>query len=592
MFGRSRAVVGLDIGSSAVKAVELKGSGKSFKVTAFGIEPVPPDSIVDGAIIDGAAVADAIRRLFESKNIRTKDVAASLAGNAVIVKKITLPKMTEQELAESIYWEAEQYIPFDIQDVNLDYQVVGQGSGAAAGTMDVLLVAAKKEKIADYTGVITQAGRVAGHRRRRRLRAAERLRGQLRARRRRMVVALVNFGASAVNINILSGGQSLFTRDISIGGNAYTDALQRELNVPYETADALKRGLHVEGYSMELARPTIRAVTENVLLEIQKTFDFFRGTTGSDRIDRLVVSGGASRVDGFVDMLAERFDSHVELFDPFKKVSFDADKFGVTVGCRRAGDFRRGRGPGAPQGGRPMIRINLLSVEKPIAATASQRSEVLAQPLATRPARSPRSSCSPAAPATSPSTTCSLQQQDAALHQELIAARAEKARLQPILREVERFEAQKKDLQQRVNLIEELRQNQVGPVHMLDQISRSMPDRLWLTRHEADRQRRQLDGKTSTLSSLADFVANLEASGYFAKPVEITNSEEEKANDTDLIKFTVKATFEMPGAKKPARSDAGRRRGAAPGAVAVAARFREQRTRQCSSDSTSFPGTA
>ena len=184
MFGRSRAVVGLDIGSSAVKAVELKGSGKSFKVTAFGIEPVPPDSIVDGAIIDGAAVADAIRRLFESKNIRTKDVAASLAGNAVIVKKITLPKMTEQELAESIYWEAEQYIPFDIQDVNLDYQVVGQGSGAAAGTMDVLLVAAKKEKIADYTGVISQAGRSPRHRRRRRLRAAERLRGQLRARRR------------------------------------------------------------------------------------------------------------------------------------------------------------------------------------------------------------------------------------------------------------------------------------------------------------------------------------------------------------------------------------------------------------------------
>jgi type IV pilus assembly protein PilM len=328
VFGRSRAVVGLDIGSSAVKAVELKGSGKSYKVTAFGIEPVPPDSIVDGAIIDGAAVADAIRRLFESKNIRTKDVAASLAGNAVIVKKITLPKMTEQELAESIYWEAEQYIPFDIQDVNLDYQVVGQGSGASAGTMDVLLVAAKKEKIADYTGVISQAGRspvivdVDAFA----LQNAYEINYGLDP---NLVVALVNFGASAVNINILSGGQSLFTRDISIGGNAYTDALQRELNVPYETADALKRGMHVEGYSMELARPTIRAVTENVLLEIQKTFDFFRGTTGSDRIDRLVVSGGASRVDGFVEMLQERFDSHVELFDPFKRVSFDADKFGV-----------------------------------------------------------------------------------------------------------------------------------------------------------------------------------------------------------------------------------------------------------------------
>ena len=330
MFGKPKSVVGLDIGSSAVKAVELKATGNSYRVAAFGSQPVPPDSIVDGAIIDAGAVADAIRRLFDgNKAFKAKDVCASLSGNAVIVKKITLPVMTQAELDESIYWEAEQYIPFDIQDVNLDYQVLDPGTGPESrGSMDVLLVAAKKEKIADYTGVITQAGRapvivdVDAFA----LQNAYEVNYGLDP---SLVVALVNFGASAVNINILSGGQSLFTRDISIGGNAYTDALQRELNVPYETADALKRGLHVEGYSMELARPTIRAVTENVLLEIQKTFDFFRGTTGSDRIDRLVVSGGASRVDGFVDMLAERFDSLVELFDPFKKVSFDADKFGV-----------------------------------------------------------------------------------------------------------------------------------------------------------------------------------------------------------------------------------------------------------------------
>ena len=162
MFRRAKSLVGLDIGSSAVKAVELKPAGKSYKVTAFGSEAVPPDSIVDGAIIDGAAVADAIRRLFDGRNIKTKDVAASLSGNAVIVKKITLPIMTEAELAESIYWEAEQYIPFDIQDVNLDYQILDRGDAASGkGTMDVLLVAAKKEKIADYTGVIAQAGRSA-----------------------------------------------------------------------------------------------------------------------------------------------------------------------------------------------------------------------------------------------------------------------------------------------------------------------------------------------------------------------------------------------------------------------------------------------
>ncbi len=164
MFGltkKSKAVVGLDIGSSAVKAVELKPAGKGFRVVALASEPMPPDSIVDGAIIDGAAVADAIRRLFENKAFKTKEVAASLSGNAVIVKKISLPVMTEAELSESIYWEAEQYIPFDIQDVNIDYQILDPGTGPdSKGTMDVLLVAAKKEKIADYTGVIAQAGRV------------------------------------------------------------------------------------------------------------------------------------------------------------------------------------------------------------------------------------------------------------------------------------------------------------------------------------------------------------------------------------------------------------------------------------------------
>ena len=198
-----------------------------------------------------------------------------------------------------------------------------------------------------------------------------------------------------------------------------------------------------------------------------------------------------------------------------------------------------------------MIRINLLSVEKPIAATASSGPKfslnlsAKAGPVA---ALFVLAGCAGYIAL----DYLNLQQQDAALHQELIAARAEKARLQPILREVDRFEAQKRDLQQRVNLIEELRQNQVGPVHMLDQISRSLPDRLWLTDMKQAVNDVTIDGKTSTLSSLADFVANLEASGYFAKPVEITNSEEEKANDTDLIKFTVKATFEMPGAKKPA----------------------------------------
>ena len=328
-LGKSKAVIGLDIGSSAVKAVELKQVGKGWKVVAFGIQPVPPDSIVDGAIIDGAAVADSIRRVFENKHFKTKEVAASLSGNAVIVKKIKLPVMTEAELAESIYWEAEQYIPFDIQDVNLDYQILDAGtSDEAGGTMDVLLVAAKKEKIADYTGVISQAGRtpvivdVDAFA----LQNAYEVNYGLDP---EQVVVLLNAGASAININIVTGDQSVFTRDISMGGNSYTEAVQKELNLPFESAEQLKRGQPVDGVTVEEVTPVLHAMTENVLLEIQKTFDFFKASATSDRIDRIVLSGGASRVDGFLQALQERFGTPVESLDPFRTITFEPQKLGV-----------------------------------------------------------------------------------------------------------------------------------------------------------------------------------------------------------------------------------------------------------------------
>jgi type IV pilus assembly protein PilM len=351
-FNKSKPIVGLDIGSSAVKAVELKPSGKGYKVAAFGVEAIPPDSIVDGAIIDGTAVADAIRRLFESQAFKSREVAASLSGNAVIVKKISLPVMTEADLGESIFWEAEQYIPFDVQDVNLDYQILDSGTGESSkGTMEVLLVAAKKEKIADYTGVIAQAGRtpvVVDV-------DAFALQNAYEANygiEPGAVIVLLNAGASAINVNIVCGDQSLFTRDISIGGNAYTEAVQKELNLPFETAEQLKKGQPVDGVTFQDVQPVLHAMTENVLLEVQKTFDFFKATAASDRIDRIVLSGGASRVDGFAQALQERFGTAVDSFDPFRTIAFEPAKFAVTdaenvmataavavgLALRRAGD--------------------------------------------------------------------------------------------------------------------------------------------------------------------------------------------------------------------------------------------------------------
>jgi type IV pilus assembly protein PilM len=352
VFRKPRNVVGLDIGSSAVKAVEIKAAGKGYRVVAFGHEPVPVDSIVDGAIIDAGAVADAIRRVFDGKKgFKTKEVCASLSGNAVIVKKITLPVMTPSELDDSIAWEAEQYIPFDIQDVNLDYQILDPGTGPDSnGSMEVLLVAAKKEKISDYTSVIAQAGRtpVVVDVDAFALQNAYEANFGLDP---REVVVLMNAGASAVNINILQGDQSVFTRDISMGGNAYTEAVQKELNLPFESAEQVKKGIPVDGATFEEVRPMLHAVTDNVLLEIQKTFDFFKATVSSEQIDRIVLSGGASRVDGFNDMLLDRFGVPVEDFNPFSAIAWDAKKLSgdplevaptaaVAVGLalRRVGD--------------------------------------------------------------------------------------------------------------------------------------------------------------------------------------------------------------------------------------------------------------
>jgi len=216
LFSKSKNLVGLDIGSSAIKLVELKDSkGGGYRLVKTGLEGLSPEAIVDGAIMDGSLVVDTVNRIVSSLNVRNPDFGTSLSGHSVIIKKISLPAMSPEELAESIRWEAEQYVPFDINDVNLDYVVLESGGGE---TMDVLLVAVKKDKIGDYTSVITQAGKtpvlvdVDAFA----LQNAYEANYPVEPGR---VVALVNIGASVTNVNILSGANTIFWRDISFGGN-------------------------------------------------------------------------------------------------------------------------------------------------------------------------------------------------------------------------------------------------------------------------------------------------------------------------------------------------------------------------------------
>lgn len=321
----SKRLVGLDIGSSAVKAVELTPYKKnSYRLVSMGMEMLPPETIIDGAIIAKLPVADAISHIFSDKRISNKRVCTSISGHSVIVKKITLPIQSDEDLNESIRWEAEQYIPFEISDVNLDFQILGEQKDA--GNMDVLLVAVKREKISDHTSVVTMAGKtpviidVDAFA----LQNAYEINYQPSS---MSTVALLDIGASLINITIVRGRDFLFTRDVSIGGNQYTDFLQKEFNLSYDDAESLKQGNPIPGVPEEDARNIMQSVSEIVALEISKTFDFFKTTSALQKIDRMLISGGASHVAGLIDYLSEKFEFPAEQFDSFRNISYDPKKY-------------------------------------------------------------------------------------------------------------------------------------------------------------------------------------------------------------------------------------------------------------------------
>jgi type IV pilus assembly protein PilM len=325
-FSKSKNVVGLDIGSSAIKLVELKEKkGGAYSLVKLGAERLSPEAIVDGSIMDSSMVVDTIQRLNTDQSVKNSNYATSLSGHSVIIKKITLPAMSPEELAESIQWEAEQYIPFDINDVNLDY-VPLTGAAGSGDNIDVILVAVKKEKINDYTSVISQTGKMpilvdvdafA-------LQNAYEVNYEVEDGK---VLALVNIGASVTNVNVLSGPTSMFWRDITFGGNQYTDAIQRELSLSFEQAEELKRGKPVADYTIQQVIPILNSVSEDFAGELRKTLDFFTATSGADRVDEIVLAGGGSGVLNLDAILRDKFGIPVAIMDPFRKITVDESQF-------------------------------------------------------------------------------------------------------------------------------------------------------------------------------------------------------------------------------------------------------------------------
>ena len=316
-MGKPKGLVGLDIGSSAVKAVELKKRGGSYELVSFGIEPLGRDTIVDGAIMDVLAVSAAIERIFTQNKSSTQHVATAVSGHAVIVKRVTVSGANAEELDSAIRYEAPRHIPFDISDVNLSYQPLG-ASLSGEGT-DAMLVAVKREKILNHKNALTQADKTPlvvdydGFAMFNAFEANYEVPSGA-------IVALLNIGASITNIVVGRGDTPLFARDVSVGGNQYTDTLEKELNLSYEEAERLKQSKEGGSLTKEQKIPHLRSVTEILMIEIQKTFDFFRQTVGAENVQQIYLGGGTANIEGLVEQLKEEFHVPVEIMDPFRRV--------------------------------------------------------------------------------------------------------------------------------------------------------------------------------------------------------------------------------------------------------------------------------
>jgi type IV pilus assembly protein PilM len=318
MFSGGKGSIGFDIGSSYIKTVKLKEVRGGYELELFDLHPLPAELIVDGSIIDSLRLVDSIKEMIRKTGIKTKDAVISISGHSsAIIKRISLPEMSEEELSESIKFEAEQYVPFDIEDVNLDFQIIGPKE--EPGQMDVILVAVKKDIINEYIAVVKEAGLnpiivdIDSF-------ALENMYGVNYDIEPEKNVALLNIGASTINMSILKGGISVFTRDSSLGGNLHVEALRREFNISYESAERLKKGESVENISPDDAAAVIESASEEILSEIIRSFDYYRSTTVHEDIAEVILSGGCALLKNFPSIIAVRSGIETRVAEPFRNI--------------------------------------------------------------------------------------------------------------------------------------------------------------------------------------------------------------------------------------------------------------------------------
>ncbi len=326
LFGKKKSVAGLDIGSSSIKMVELEGKANSLNLVSLGFENLPDDTIVDGQIMELNVVSDVIKSVCLANQVNADGVVTGVSGHSVIIKNIVLPAMSADELEESIDWHAEEHIPYDLSEVSLDYQITAQN----ADSTHVLIAACKRERIDTIRQAVQLSGKepvvidVDTF-------ALQNCYEMNYMPDESQVVTLLNIGASTMNVNIVKGSRSLFTRDITVGGSQFTDVLQRSLGLSFQQAEAVKRGVNsaAEGIEEKSIEPLMNNVTEVVAMEIQKTFDFYRATTEDNEtvVQKILISGGGSKLAGLAEELSARLELPVEVLDPFRNIKVDERNF-------------------------------------------------------------------------------------------------------------------------------------------------------------------------------------------------------------------------------------------------------------------------
>ncbi|MFZ4734881.1 MAG: type IV pilus assembly protein PilM [Bradymonadia bacterium] len=525
-MARGRNALGLDIGTSSIKLVQLKESKKGIQLASFSMAPLPSEAIVDGAVMNSGAVVDTIQAMVAAQKLKNRQCAISISGHSVIIKKISLPAMTPEELDESIKWEAEQYIPFDVNDVYIDYQILQ--TRPEQGQMDVLLVAAKKEMVDEYANVVREAGLepvVVGIDCLTIQQCFELNYGYPPGE----TIVLINTGASTININVVANGITTFTRDIAMGGNQFTEEIQKQLNVSYDEAEAYKlggeRGVDADSVVPQEVERVVSAVSEQMASEIHRSLDFYMATSSEGRISRIYLSGGSAKIPALGRTLENRIGVACELVDPFRGVQVDPKLFNldyinqvrplaavvVGLGLRKTGDFR----------------INLLPVKEARKRESGKQFLVFFAVLLI-------------------AELGVLYYWQSETEAELARVEGQNAKIQAQLKDAEeksaqvaKMQAEKDELEKQKVVLDGLLEGQAGPVKMLDEVSVMLtpvsdpiqklaqekrrwnpdwdPKRLWVESFVEASRKLKIQGYARTNDDLAEFLHRLNTSKHFVE---------------------------------------------------------------------------